>query len=346
MNYQPINSCDGKYKSIDVHFTSNCPHSCKWCVADKIKPHNDGKPNPDAILKSIISNDEGDKEDVLIMGGEPFLYPEELLELVKGIKRCTALKVYITTSMPAIIDVYDSNTLHDILAWADGLNISIQHYDEAIADKMRGTKSEFDRQGLYENMPFKNKIRININLVKGYLDTWKDIVECVKHYDRMRFNAIKISELQHKPEWYVNFEEIFKVELDAPFSRGCQTVLTAPELKDITTPIILKRSCYLVESSLKPSEDCIKKYNEYKADNKFMVIYEDGTVANRWICEEETPVDEASKILELTKKLKETETELAKYRAMEESSKSLKEARNGTISHDCHSGRGSRTGHC
>ena len=118
------------------------------------------------------------------------------------------------------------------------------------------------------------------------------------------------------------------------------------------TPIFLKRSCFLVEPTLTPSKECIKKYNEFQPKSKFLVIYEDGTVANKWICKEGETKDEPRQ--STTKKVK--EDDITKLLLDERSREwvvinSLKSIQRTPIVQffepvgDCHSGRG-RTGHC
>jgi organic radical activating enzyme len=85
------NSCDGKYSSIDVRFTKKCDNDCSFCI-EKGGLDSLGKPNVDELIKSTISSN---LKDVLVLGGEPFLYPEELLKYIKGIRE-HATDIYIS----------------------------------------------------------------------------------------------------------------------------------------------------------------------------------------------------------------------------------------------------------
>lgn len=279
------NCCDGIYNSFDVHFTSACDNKCAHCVDACYEGKKIIKPNVDAIVKTILSNKDG-LDDVLFLGGEPCLFLDELLECVKKIKAQSNLKVYTTSSVPKIC--YDNREKFiELLSILDGFNISAQHYKEDIADEIRKTKSQYDRQAFYASLPYKEKIRINLNIVKPYLYTKEDLIACLSHYDAMGFNSIKLSEIQHGAEYFVSFEKIFGIKLGSPFSHGCQTYVDMSKIiPNFHTPLLLKRSCFLCEETLKASaaDGCKALLTLFrKPDNKFGVIYEDGSLEKGWI---------------------------------------------------------------
>jgi len=279
------NCCDGIYNSFDVHFTSLCDNKCAHCIDGCYKGLNIPKPDVNKIVNTIITNKEG-LDDVLFLGGEPCLYLNELLECVKQLKEKTSLKLYVTTSVPKICkDEYDKFT--ELIELLDGINLSVQHYNEKIADEIRKTKSKYDRQLFYRNLPNKEKIRINLNIVKPYLYKKDDIIECLKHYDAMGFNSIKLSEIQHGKDVFVSFEEIFNIDLKSPYSHGCQTYINMDQvIPGFKTPLLLKRSCFMCEESLKASMiDGIKVIRNIikRENNKYGVVYENGQLEKGWI---------------------------------------------------------------
>lgn len=279
------NCCDGIYNSFDVHFTSACDNKCAHCVDACYEGKKIIKPNVDAIVKTILSNKDG-LDDVLFLGGEPCLFLGELLECVKKIKAQSNLKIYTTSSVPKIC--YDNREKFiELLSILDGFNISAQHYKEDIADEIRKTKSQYDRQAFYASLPYKEKIRINLNIVKPYLYTKEDLIACLSHYDAMGFNSIKLSEIQHGAEYFVSFEKIFGIKLGSPFSHGCQTYVDMSKIiPNFHTPLLLKRSCFLCEETLKASaaDGCKALLTLFrKPDNEFGVIYEDGSLEKGWI---------------------------------------------------------------
>lgn len=279
------NCCDGVYNSFDVHFTSICDNKCSHCIDKCFDGTGINKPNVEAIVKTIVDNREG-LDDVLFLGGEPCLYLDELLDCVIQLKEKTNLKLFVTTSVPKIcFDEY--NKFVKLIELLDGINLSVQHYKEDVADEIRKTKSKYDRQKFYNSLPHKDKIRINLNIVKPYLYTKEDVSECLMHYDKMGFNSIKLSEIQHGKDVFVSFEETFGIKLGSPFADGCQTYLDMNKiLPNFKTPVLLKRSCFMCEDSLKASfKDGVKVIYKLfnKPNNKYGVIYENGSLEKGWI---------------------------------------------------------------
>lgn len=279
------NCCDGIYNSFDVHFTSACDNKCAHCVDQCYEGFHINKPDVEKIVNTIVENKDG-LDDVLFLGGEPCLYLEELIECVEKLKEQTNLKLYVTTSVPKICH-NKRERFEYLISLLDGINISAQHYDEAIADEIRKTKSLYDRQKFYNSLPQKDKIRININIVKPYLYTKKDLTECLKHYDKMGFNSIKLSEIQHGSEYFVSFEKVFGIKLKSPYANGCQTYLDMDKLiPGFKTPVLLKRSCFMCEETLRASiDDGIKVLRTLfrKPTNKYGVVYENGELMKGWV---------------------------------------------------------------
>jgi Predicted Fe-S oxidoreductases len=279
------NCCDGIYNSFDVHFTSACDNKCAHCVDNCYEGLHINKPNVEKIVDTIVSNSEG-LDDVLFLGGEPCLYLEELIKCVEILREKTNLKLYVTTSVPKIC--YDKRDRFEyLISILDGLNISAQHYKENVADEIRKTKSQYDRQKFYNLLLHKEKIRINLNIVKPYLYTKDDLTECLKHYDRMGFNSIKLSEIQHGKDYFVSFEKVFGIKLGSPYATGCQTYLDMDSIiKGFKTPVLLKRSCFMCEETLKASvDDGIKVLRTLfrKPTNKYGVVYENGELKKGWV---------------------------------------------------------------
>lgn len=279
------NCCDGIYNSFDVHFTKLCDNKCAYCIDTKYKGLGVSKPDIAAIVNTILTNQAG-LDDVLFLGGEPCLYLNELYTCVSELRARSKLKLYVTTSVPKVC--HDQRDLFiALIAKLDGINLSVQHHDENVADQIRGTVSRYDRQAFYANLPYKEKIRINLNIVKPYLYTKEDLSACLYHYDTMKFNSIKLSEIQHGVEYYVSFADTFGIKLPAAYSNGCQSYLDTKTLfEGITTPLLLKRSCFLCEETLSATlMDGIKVASKlfYAPKNKYGVVYSDGTLTKGWV---------------------------------------------------------------
>jgi len=266
------NSCDGIYDSIDIRFTKDCDNNCKFCIEHK-GLDSLGKTNVSALIQATIQS--GIRE-VLVLGGEPFLYPKELLKYVVGI-RDSVDKIYITTALPKTF-VTQSKIIKSIISIIDGLNISIQSVDYKENIAILNTNHKHDRVKILEhlNIKYSNKIRTSINLVKGGIDTGNKLLYTLKYLENIGCKQVKINELQDSPD-YVSYEDLMGYKLPSPYYNGCQTII---KQKIYTMKIILKRSCFLVEESRKASfMDLIKvvyKRFFYRPTNKFKVLYENG----------------------------------------------------------------------
>lgn len=281
------NCCDGVYNSFDVHFTSACPFNCAHCIDKKYSGLGIAKPDVDAIVKTVVENQYG-VDDILFLGGEPCSFLEDLIKCIQQIRKKTRLKIYVTTAVPNSC-IRDYDEFYTLLELVDGLNISAQHWDEAVADSIRKTNAgkKSDRQAFYRALPYKDKIRINLNIVKPFLYTKDDITKCLYHYGKMGFNSIKLSEIQHGKDYFVSFEKTFGINLGSAFSNGCQTYIDTSKLfPGLKTPILLKRSCFMCEETLKATfSDGVKAVcNLFTSPkNKYGVIYEDGTLKGGWV---------------------------------------------------------------
>lgn len=279
-----VNTCDQIASEIMVHFTSFCENKCSFCIDafnNGVKSH---RPDVESIFNSIDSIKE-QITDVTISGGEPCLFMIELYSLIKLIKDRTNLKVGLITSMPTTCWT-KKELFFQILSMVDYYAISPQHYDESIADIIRGSKSKYNHQELYKILPYKEKCCVNINLIKHYLDDIETICSCVKHYNDLGFETIKVAEIFEKPHLYVSFEDIFKIKLKSPFSCGCKTIFDiTPWIPTFKGKFILKRTCFMVNKKNHASFSDLLKIvtrNLFSKDYSFGVIYENGEIRPYW----------------------------------------------------------------
>lgn len=272
------NSCDGHSDTIDVKFTKACDNSCSFCI-EKDGLDSFGKTDVNKIAESVLRI--GIK-DVLILGGEPFLQPTKLLELIKLIRKDID-KIFITTSLPKSVKVQDEIIIK-ILSLIDGLNVSIQSTNWKENNKILQAKYKHNRLEILKdlNKYFPQKIRTNINLVRGGIDSKEKLEHTLIDLNSIGCEHVKINELQHSKDLYVSYEEIMGIKLKSPYSTGCNTILE----NFLGMKIELKRSCFMVEesrtASLKDFWKVVYKKLFYKSKNKFRVIYENGEISNQW----------------------------------------------------------------
>jgi len=281
-----VNTCDQIGNELQVHFTKQCPNNCPFCIDKGNKGLVAGPMKPDVMtIFETISKQKDNIDSICVSGGEPMICLDEAIELTTLVKHNTNLKVYFITSMPYACYVY-RDKFFKLIDMVDGLAISPQHYREEVADEIRGYISHYDRQAFYAELPHKEKITININMVKPYLCEKEDILNCIEHYNKMGFKDIKLVELFDKEDMYVSFEEVFGVKLKSPFAHGCKTEFDiTPWIPSYDGKFTLKRTCFLVNKLLKANlSDMFKAATRKLFEKKyhFGVVYEDGSLHPYW----------------------------------------------------------------
>ena len=237
-----VNSCEGIYDSLDVRFTKNCDNNCSFCIEKDGLPLLTMAPISELIERTIESN----ISNVLILGGEPFLYPDRLLEYVSGIKPFVK-SIYITTSLPKTF-ITEKNTVNMIMGVIDGLNVSIQSTDFVKNNEILNASSEHDRITVLRNLChlWNPKIRVNLNLCKSGINTRTKLIKTLLdlHYNSVK--TVKINELQNADEEYISYEDIMNIKMPSPYACGCQTRIYVNCSFAYEMNLWLKRSCFFV----------------------------------------------------------------------------------------------------
>ena len=253
------NSCD-KGGDIELHFTNKCDNKCVYCTAQQTNVENsNGVPNADSILKSL--NTIKDPIQVAILGGEPCLYINELYDVVKRIKTETNKPVFISSSIP--ITCYNNKELFfKILDEVDNFNLSAQHYDNEIADKLRGTTSTYNRWEFYKEMSrYSDKISVSFNIVKGFLDNKESICRCIREFASIGYKKFQLNEIAHNDKFYIGFDKVFGVRLKSAYSYGCMSTLDNNLLGINNVEVILRRACFLATNMVNvTASDTLKAF--------------------------------------------------------------------------------------
>lgn len=313
------NSCDGIYESLDIRLTKRCYNKCPFCIEQKSGVSTRRKdPDTGKMLDNILNINQN-IESVLILGGEPLLHFEDLINLICWIKLLSKLKIYVTTSLP--VDLVTYPQFEELVTGVDGVNISYHSgWKETNAAVYYGSKYNTyletkKREYLVRiNKRYSHKIRINLNLSKCGVNSLNDLRYALNTFAELGCNWVKINELQDSPEYYVSFEDLTEEDLPSPYAHGCESVLyyqgltysldsnlspvkpalyhreNLPDwLKGIKLPdlITLKRSCFLTEPSREATLSDLTKLILRKVlplpKKKFRVMYEDGSVYKGWL---------------------------------------------------------------
>ena len=280
------NVCDHAASEAIIHFTKVCDNKCPFCIDRTNNGVSTRTPHVEAITETLIPRAQFISE-VTISGGEPFLFMDSLIQLIKNIRSLAPhLKIDIMTACP--------KTCHDrfddfnwVIDNVDYIGLTPQHSNELIAEKIRGHRSGYDRQSFYRNIPHKEKFGINLNCWKGYLDTKEDILTAVKHYNDMGFENIRICEMFDKDDLFVSIEEVLGIKMNSAFASGCSTPYDITRMiPSFKGTFKIKRVCFFKCNKCKASVfDWIKMLTRWVVSKKyyFAVIHEDGTLAPYWI---------------------------------------------------------------
>lgn len=267
----PRNSCQGGYgPCLDVKFTNQCNGRCEFCI------EKDGYSPKEAELNVLIGHAIADPSPtVLVLGGEPMCQMARLVTFLEGI-RPYKKKIYLTTN-GCYMSKENAVLLGRLL---DGINISIHHYDQTIANDIirpvnEHTKLNFIK--LAKSIPILQSlgcpVRLNVNLVKGYLDTRAQIDKMIDVAAQWGVDTIRFTELQNVDDHlFVDATKLFPTLADIdPWSDGCeQTVDVVQDVK-----VIVKIGCGHVVNS-RPKPPCTGK-------SVCHVMYPNGEVTEGWV---------------------------------------------------------------
>ena len=286
-----VNICDHPESEITVHLTKACENKCPFCIADVFGDKGYVKPDIKSIEDTILKYK--DKAPFIsIGGGEPLLYLDEMVELIDFIKENTNLKIYVMTDIPSTVINNKEKFLY-ILEHSDYFQISIQHYDETIADQIRCHKSSFSHNKFIGELPYKDKISLSINVVDPWLKTKEDIIDTIKCFYEMGYKHFKIVEIKSHPEMFVNIPEVLGIKNKPPFAYGCKQKIDFTKFIDgFDGDVEMKLNCCLLDSQKDKATyrkatiwDLIKSITRplFSKPHFFGVIYEDGTIYPYWL---------------------------------------------------------------
>jgi molybdenum cofactor biosynthesis enzyme MoaA len=209
----PNNACAGKYKdTLDIKLTDICNGTCPFCI------EKGGRKSQAIDVERLIDAVRTiNPLSVLVLGGEPFLY-NELQKFLAGI---APRLVYITTNGSKL---YDLELVKNVAKHITGINISLMHYDMKLHKELTGIDLKLDSLAQAIEV-FKNvgvKVRINVNLVAGYLDNREDVLHMVSFAKILGADEVRFAELQNCPEYYVDATTIFDNISNEPCKEGCE----------------------------------------------------------------------------------------------------------------------------
>lgn len=272
----PRNACAGGYGNcLDVKITNQCNASCAFCIEKGGWCPSQDKTPAELALATVARQD---CPTVLILGGEPTMYPGllEYLKLIRPYKK----EIYMTTNG---LRLHLCNPT-ELGKYLDGVNISLHHYNAEINDRiLQGDrhnplkdKTNFDQvRTAILALKSENKncsVRINCNLTTDGISTRDDVERMTRLAAALNADSIRYTELQDDTEHFVDAYNLFDGLPDEPFYQGCETFLDSP----YGIRRIVKVSCGRVCKFRKPVQD------EPIRTHFTHVLYPNGTVLPGW----------------------------------------------------------------
>lgn len=259
----PNNSCvDCKNNGVNIKLTNKCNCNCEFCI------EKGGLVTEEKSVQTLIdATNLLDYNNVLVLGGEPLMYPH-IEEYLAGIEN---KKIYLTTNGTLLTD-----EMAEMLSkYLTAINISMHHCTEAKnAEIYKYPKYSFENIRSAIKIFNKNGIpvRINANLVKGVLDTKKEVKKMIYFAQFMGATSIRFAELQNCEELWVDSSKLFKNLPENPYTDGCEKVVYV----DGDFKATVKMTCGFVNLLKEKPNDPTRKQTERK------VIYPDGEILNGW----------------------------------------------------------------
>lgn len=261
------NPCNGFYgKCLDVKITNACNGKCGFCIEKY--GYRPGSVSVSRLIEA--TNALEDYQTVLILGGEPFLYPD-LDRYLEGIK--DKKEIYITTNGSR----FGFWPMDVIASYLTAVNISMHYYSQAGNSAVIGTEADFDciYKAVEEFKKAGVKVRINANLIDGYLDNKNGVNLMISAAKNLGADEIRFAELQQCPGHYVSAAGLFDDfpdDEDDPFSQGCERLISA----DASFKVWLRLACGLVNPNRTAPICPVRNGSLTK------VLYPDGTVSDGW----------------------------------------------------------------
>lgn len=289
MLFEKKNYCDGSTDwCLDVRFTAACDNACSFCIAAEDMKRK--KPfHMDAMVDAVKRSTH--VSGLSIIGGEPLLFLDKLITFIERVKEeAPHIKhFYVTTSLPYTL-VSQRVKFDQLMEHVEILNVSLQHYTDETNNLLLQAKKRFSRMELLEDLlsveSYRPRIRVHLNLSRGGIDTAEELNLALYKLRSMGVVDVKLNELMNAPDDYVSFEDITGEELASPYAHGCSSTLDY--FPGIT--VTLKRSCFVVEPSRAATKQDLLKLMakgvtpELDKDMDVdRVLYEDGTLTNRWM---------------------------------------------------------------
>lgn len=254
-----------------IKLTDACNANCKFCANECSKDFGTiDFQKLEFVIRYLL--EKGRLHGISITGGEPMTNPDkmfQLLELIYGID--STLEVAISTNGHNLLSLLDYDDVNKL----ESVHISRHHYDDSInrsifnSDKVASTDEIMRFQ---DGLDDKKIVNINTMVMKGYIDSLKEIKKMLDYVGRTGVykngfvSLMKCNEYASKH--FINFNEIFK-NLDDSFFKAHH--FFCEDYCECVDGLYLSDINRIVEFYARMVKDCNCPYTTqlvYTSDNK------------------------------------------------------------------------------
>ncbi|MCH5301113.1 MAG: radical SAM protein [Ruminococcus sp.] len=219
------NYCMGRMgPRLCIQTTTACNGKCFFCVGRFNKP---SKTDVDKIIENAISLDK--YPDVLLLGGESTLFPDDLVKIIDAI---APYKRKITVNTNG----YNLRCLLPVATKLDKLIVSVMG-DKETNDNIVGVVPELDLIEKFHALNPKLKLRVNCVVNKKGICSFDKMEEFAIRMKELGFTSVKFSEMSTDDPNDPNFVDLQE--------------LLKPYCDDVHQNDTLQYGCYLEPDSLK-----------------------------------------------------------------------------------------------
>jgi len=198
--------------NLYVDMTSACNCRCNFCIA-RVSFDRRVKPVSSEWLEYALDVCAVASPSVQITGGEPTLFPRELMELVAVVNRRRPRRPVINTNGKNLAQV--SAGLRN--SAIEHVNISRHHYNDTTNAQIMGDFAISSDELARGIRPIQDRVRIQCNMLDHQIDTYDEVMQFIAYcYHKLGVRNISFAQLTPLPSGSYYDRRILKVVRGAP----------------------------------------------------------------------------------------------------------------------------------
>ena len=257
------NFCGGNFQDwLEVNLTCKCNARCSWCIEK-----NGWHPAEEVSWLELVKAAMGTgKQNVILLGGEPTLYPH-IGDIVSALYD-QGRSVWVTTNGSMLTESFVARNLR----YVTGVNISIHSASMLRNQEITGVVIPDLKKATDTLHEAGASVRFNCNCIAGHVDSAKAIENYVLWAKGMGANKVRFAELKEDDRAFVDLAQVLNYKYglnDNPFTRGCNSDAVIHGV-----PVNFRQMCGLYTSRRTTPMDPEQEHKQ--------VLYYDGKLYDGW----------------------------------------------------------------